>query len=76
MKFNWGAGIVVAFAVFMIFILSFVFKVQSNDKYDNELVVEDYYKRETKVQGDIEKQQNANDLKENLGKNFAYKLAV
>jgi nitrogen fixation protein FixH len=66
MKFNWGAGIVVAFAVFMIFILSFVFKVQSNDKYDNELVVEDYYKRETKVQGDIEKQQNANDLKEKL----------
>lgn len=66
MKFNWGAGIVVAFAVFMIFILSFVFKVQSNDKYDNELVVEDYYKKETKVQGDIEKQQNANDLKEKL----------
>ena len=46
MKINWGTAIVIAFAVFMIFILSFVFKVQSNHKYDNELVVEDYYKKE------------------------------
>ena len=66
MKFNWGTGIVIAFAVFMIFILSFVFKVQSNDKYDNELVVEDYYKKETTVQGNIEKQQNANALQEKV----------
>lgn len=66
MKINWGTGIVIAFAVFMIFILSFVFKVQSNDKYDNELVVEDYYKKEATVQGDIEKQQNANALKEKV----------
>ena len=50
----------------MIFILSFVYKVQSNDKYDNELVVEDYYKKEATVQGDIEKQQNANALKEKV----------
>ncbi|WP_288980575.1 FixH family protein [uncultured Flavobacterium sp.] len=66
MKINWGTGIVIAFAVFMIFILSFVYKVQSNDKYDNELVVEDYYKKEATVQGDIEKQQNANALKEKV----------
>ena len=62
MKINWGTAIVIAFAVFMIFILSFVFKVQSNHKYDNELVVEDYYKKEAMVQSDIEKQQNANAL--------------
>ena len=54
MKFNWGTGIVIAFALFMTFILSYVFKVQSNDKYDHELVVEDYYKKEALVQGDIE----------------------
>ena len=38
MKINWGTGIVIAFGLFMIFILSFVYKVQSNQKYDNELV--------------------------------------
>ena len=62
MKFNWGTGIVIAFALFIAFILSYVFKVQSNDKYDHELVVEDYYKKEALVQVDIEKQQNANAL--------------
>lgn len=62
MKFNWGTGIVIAFALFMTFILSYVYKVQSNDKYDHELVVEDYYKKEALVQGDIEKQENANAL--------------
>lgn len=62
MKFNWGTGIVIAFGLFMIFILSFVYKVQSNQKYDNELVTKDYYKKEATVQGDIEKQENANAL--------------
>ena len=62
MKINWGTGIVIAFGLFIIFILSFVYKVQSNQKYDNELVTKDYYKKEALVQGDIEKQQNANAL--------------
>ena len=62
MKFNWGTGIVIAFALFMIFILSYVYKVQSNDKYDHELVVEDYYKKEATVQDNIEREQNANAL--------------
>ncbi|MCL9770296.1 FixH family protein [Flavobacterium sp. HXWNR69] len=62
MKFNWGTGIVIAFALFMTFILSYVFKVQSNDKYDHELVVEDYYKKESTVQSEIERQENANAL--------------
>ena len=62
MKINWGTGIVIAFGLFMIFILSFVYKVQSNQKYDNELVTKDYYKKEALVQGDIEKQENANAL--------------
>ena len=60
MKINWGTGIVIAFGLFMIFILSFVYKVQSNQKYDNELVTDEYYKKEATVQADIEKKQNAN----------------
>jgi len=63
MKINWGTGIVIAFALFMSFILYFVFKVQSDSKYDNELVTEEYYKKEIRVQSDIQNVKNANDLK-------------
>ncbi|WP_430400800.1 FixH family protein [Flavobacterium sp.] len=62
MKINWGTGIVIAFGLFITFILYFVFKVQTNSSYDNELVTEDYYKKESLVQGDIEKQETANKL--------------
>jgi hypothetical protein len=63
MKINWGTGIVIAFALFMSFILFFVFSVQSNHKYDNELVVNEYYKKELVAQQDLDKEQNAYDLK-------------
>lgn len=62
MKINWGTGIVIAIALFMTFILYFVLKVQLNDSYDRELVVSDYYQQELKVQGNIEKTNNANNL--------------
>ena len=63
MKINWGTGIVIAFALFMSFILYFVFKVQSDSKYDNELVTEEYYKKEIRVESDIQNTANANNLK-------------
>ena len=66
MKINWGTGIVIAFGLFMSFILFFVFIVQTDSKYDNELVVEDYYQQENKVQGNIEKSQNANALEQKV----------
>lgn len=62
MKINWGKGIVIAFALFMSFILYFVFKVQSDSKYDNELVTSEYYKKEKTVQNAIESINNANNL--------------
>ena len=62
MKFNWGTGIVIAFALFMTFILYFVFEVQSNSKYDNDLVVEEYYKHDTHFQEEMARIQNAYDL--------------
>lgn len=64
MKINWGTGIVIAFALFMSFILFFVFKVQSNSKYDNELVVEKYYLKEQTFEKEMEKEQNAHDMTE------------
>lgn len=62
MKINWGKGIVIAFGLFMSFILYFVIKVQSDDKYDNELVTQEYYKKEKLVQNNIESIENANSL--------------
>lgn len=66
MKINWGTSIVIAFALFITFILYFVFKVQSNPKYDNELVTEEYYKKELVYSKQMEKEQNANDMAVNV----------
>ncbi|MEN9336275.1 MAG: hypothetical protein RLZZ500_1262 [Bacteroidota bacterium] len=66
MKINWGTGIVIAFALFMSFILFFVFRVQSNSKYDNELVVEKYYLKEQTFERDLEKENNALSLQEKV----------
>lgn len=65
-KINWGTAIVIAFALFISFILFFVFRVQSDSKYDNELVNEEYYKEEATVQKDINSEQNANALSQKL----------
>lgn len=63
-KINWGTSIIIAFALFMTFILYFVFEVQSNSKYDNELVVEEYYKHDSHFQEEMERNQNAENLDE------------
>ena len=64
MKISWGTGIVIAFALFISFILYFIFKVQSNPKYDNELVIEEYYKNDAKFGDEMIRVQNAQDLKQ------------
>ena len=62
MKINWGTAIVIAFSLFISFILYFVIKVQSDSKYDNDLVVEEYYKHDAKFGDEMERIQNAEDL--------------
>jgi hypothetical protein len=64
MKINWGTGVVIAFALFISFILFFVFKVQTNSKYDNELVVPEYYKHDALFGAEMTRIQNAQDLVE------------
>lgn len=64
MKINWGTGIVIAFALFISFILYFVFSVQSDSKYDNELVYEEYYKQDAKFGDEMTRIQNAQNLQE------------
>ena len=63
MKINWGTAIVIVFALFMSFILFFVYRVQTDSKYDNDLVVEEYYKHDAHFQEEMTKIQNAHDLK-------------
>ncbi|MFI0490845.1 FixH family protein [Flavobacterium sp.] len=62
MKINWGTGVVIAFALFITFILYFVLKVQLNSKYDNELVVSEYYKHDALFGAEMTRIQNAQDL--------------
>ena len=62
MKINWGTAIVIAFSIFISFILYFVIKVQSDSKYDNDLVVEEYYKYDANFGDEMKRVQNAEDL--------------
>ena len=62
MKINWGTSIIIAFVLFMSFILFFVFKVQSDTKYDNDLVVEEYYKHDIHFSDEMVRIQNAENL--------------
>ena len=65
-KISWPAGIVIAIVSFMIFILSFVYKVTFMPEYDHHLVSEDYYKDELNYQQEIDKQNRGIELKENV----------
>ncbi len=64
MKINWGTAIVIAFVLFISFILYFVIKVQTQSQYDNDLVVEEYYKNDAKFGEQMIRVQNANELVE------------
>lgn len=66
MKINWGTGIALALGAFMLFILSFVYKAFTNDKYDHHLVSEEYYKDEVNFQQEIDAVANAKKLNESI----------
>ena len=66
MKINWGTGIVLAFVGFIAFIMYFIISMNVNDKYDHDLVSEDYYGEELKYQADIDKLKNAKTLETNI----------
>lgn len=66
MKINWGTGIVIAFICFISFIMYFVISMNTNKKYDHDLVTEDYYKEELQFQNDIDKENNSKTLNTNI----------
>lgn len=66
MKINWGTGIVLAFIGFIAFIMYFIVSMNINDKYDHDLVSEDYYADELKYQDQINKLKNSKTLENNI----------
>ncbi|PTX60117.1 hypothetical protein C8N46_107123 [Kordia periserrulae] len=66
MKINWGTGIVIAFVAFISFIMYFVINMNVQEKYDHDLVTDNYYEAELKYQSDINKERNAQKLAENV----------
>jgi hypothetical protein len=58
-KWNWGTKIVVVYAIFIVLILTAVFKAL-NEKVD--LVTPDYYAQEVGYQTKLDKMQNAESL--------------
>lgn len=65
-RINWGTGIVIAMLSFMVFILSFVYKSIAIDKYQHELVSEDYYGEELHYQEEIDKLNTAKSLEQDI----------
>ena len=66
MKINWETGIVIGMLAFISFIMYFVVTMMSSSDYDHDLVVEDYYKAELHYQQDIDAQENAFALNEQI----------
>ncbi|NER14845.1 cytochrome C oxidase Cbb3 [Leptobacterium flavescens] len=66
MKINWGTGIVLVFAAFIGFIMYFVITMSTNKQYNHDLVSEEYYKKELGFQKEIDAEQNAVHLEENI----------
>jgi hypothetical protein len=66
MKINWGTGIVIAFIVFIGFIMFLVISMMTDDAFDYDLVTEEYYKEELAFQEEIDAETNASLLSENI----------
>ena len=58
MKFNWGTGLVIGMALFIGFILFFVYRMTVDNDLEHDLVTESYYQKEMELQDDIYAQQN------------------
>lgn len=66
LKMNWGFGVVVAFILFIAFIMYFVISMGTDKKYNYDLVSDDYYKNELKLQGNIDALENAKTLEQDV----------
>ena len=66
MKINWGTGIVIAFALFIGFILFLTISMTTDKSLNHDLVTDDYYNKATYYQEEINAEENALKLSENI----------
>ncbi|MFD1095802.1 FixH family protein [Salegentibacter chungangensis] len=66
MKINWGTGLVIGMVAFISFILYLVINMLTDSRFDHDLVTEDYYKKELLYQQEIDAEENAFSLAENV----------
>ena len=59
---NWGTGIVLAFVLFIAFILFFVIRMNTDSRADHDLVTSEYYQEELAYQQEIDAEKNAQAL--------------
>ena len=59
---NWGTGIVLAFVLFIGFILFFVIRMSTDTRADHDLVTKEYYQQELAYQEEIDAEKNARAL--------------
>lgn len=66
MKINWGTGLVIGLVLFIAFIMFFVVKMSTDEKYSHDLVTEEYYKRDLAYQEEIDAEENLNNYAEKM----------
>ena len=66
MKMNWGTGLAIVLGLFIVFILYFVIRISTEDKYDYDLVTEEYYKKELVFQKEMDDESNSNSLENSI----------
>lgn len=66
MKLNWGTSIVLAIAAFICFIMYFVVTMSTDKNMEHDLVTEEYYKKELDFQGQLDREQNSQNLAQNI----------
>ena len=66
MKLNWGTSIVIAFVLFIGFIMFMVVQMLTDKALEYDLVVESYYQKELTFQDDLDSAQKAADLKHSV----------
>ena len=59
MKINWGVGLVIGMVLFIAFIMFMVVTMMTDDRYDHDLVTEEYYQKDLEYQQEIDAEENA-----------------
>jgi len=62
-RINWGTAVVLSFIAFGTFIGVLVFKIQTDQRYEHSLVIEDYYKQEQNLSAKLQALRNGEPWK-------------